>query len=117
MSLPIQVKRGLKADLPILLEGEFGFCTDTKEIYIGNGITNTLSAQQGIQGIQGLKGDGLLQIKLHMMEILQHGLLLKNQLMIYGTQRQQVQSKVKLMICKHNFKAIGIHGLLVYKVL
>ena len=40
MSQTIQVKRGLKADLPILASGEFGFCTDTKEIYIGDGIIN-----------------------------------------------------------------------------
>ena len=40
MSQTIQVKRGLKADLPILASGEFGFCTDTKEIYVGNGAVN-----------------------------------------------------------------------------
>ncbi len=32
----IQVKRVLKADLPVLDEGEFGFCTDTKELFIGS---------------------------------------------------------------------------------
>ena len=36
----IQVKRGLKADLPILADGEIGFCTDTLEIFIGNNGVN-----------------------------------------------------------------------------
>ncbi|GCD13111.1 hyaluronate lyase N-terminal domain-containing protein [Clostridium tagluense] len=58
--LPIQEKRGLKADLPILLEGQFGFCTDTKEVFIGDGTANNLlgaKGEQGIQGIMGSKGD------------------------------------------------------------
>lgn len=42
MSQTIQIKRGLKADLPILAEGEMGLCTDTRELYIGNGTTNTI---------------------------------------------------------------------------
>lgn len=41
MSQTIQIKRGLKADLPILAEGEMGLCTDTKEVYIGDGTSNT----------------------------------------------------------------------------
>ena len=40
MSQTIQVKRGLKVNLPILLSGEIGFCTDTKEVFIGDGTTN-----------------------------------------------------------------------------
>lgn len=32
----IQVKRGLKASLPTLAQGEFGFVTDYNELYIGN---------------------------------------------------------------------------------
>ncbi|GHU92113.1 hypothetical protein FACS1894202_14530 [Clostridia bacterium] len=36
----IQVFRGLKANLPTLLQGEIGFCTDTGEVFIGNGTTN-----------------------------------------------------------------------------
>ncbi|WEG14017.1 GDSL-type esterase/lipase family protein [Pullulanibacillus sp. KACC 23026] len=31
----IQIKRGLKANLPILDDGELAFCTDTKEYFIG----------------------------------------------------------------------------------
>ena len=40
MASKIQVKRGNKADLPILSDGEFGLCQDTGEIYIGNGSAN-----------------------------------------------------------------------------
>lgn len=32
----IKIKRGLKANLPILNEGEFAYCTDTKELFIGS---------------------------------------------------------------------------------
>ncbi|PYZ98756.1 hypothetical protein CR205_09330 [Alteribacter lacisalsi] len=32
----ILIRRGLKADLPELSEGELGFCTDTKEVFIGS---------------------------------------------------------------------------------
>ncbi|MBY0145911.1 exo-alpha-sialidase [Neobacillus niacini] len=38
----IQIRRGLKADLPVLSEGEFGFCLDTKELYIGTSGGNVL---------------------------------------------------------------------------
>ncbi len=40
MANKIQVKRGLKEDLPQLSVGEFGFCTDTDEVFIGNGEEN-----------------------------------------------------------------------------
>lgn len=35
MSDLIRVKRGLKADLPELMQGEFGYCTDTEELFVG----------------------------------------------------------------------------------
>jgi len=38
----IKVKRGLKVNLPLLLAGEMGFCTDTKEMFVGDGATNSL---------------------------------------------------------------------------
>lgn len=38
----LEIRRGLKADLPILLDGEFGWCTDTLELFIGFNGTNTL---------------------------------------------------------------------------
>jgi hypothetical protein len=39
-NLPLQIRRGLHADLPILDEGEPGYTTDTHELYIGTGATN-----------------------------------------------------------------------------
>lgn len=42
MAQIIQIKRGLKANLPLLLAGEMAFCTDTKEIYVGDGESNHL---------------------------------------------------------------------------
>ncbi len=42
MAQTIQIKRGLKANLPLLLIGETAFCTDTKEIYVGEGTYNAL---------------------------------------------------------------------------
>ena len=38
----LQLRRGTKANLPTLASGELGFCTDTKEIYVGDGSANTL---------------------------------------------------------------------------
>jgi hypothetical protein len=45
MSQTIQVRRGTKAQLDsrgTLLCGEYGFCTDTKEVYIGTGTENII---------------------------------------------------------------------------
>jgi hypothetical protein len=36
MAQKIQIKRGLKANLPQMLsEGEFALCTDTQELFLG----------------------------------------------------------------------------------
>lgn len=35
LSYKIKIRRGLKADLPLLDEGEYGLCTDTSEVFIG----------------------------------------------------------------------------------
>ena len=40
MANTLQVKRGAKASLPTLDAGEFGFSTDTYEIFIGDGVAN-----------------------------------------------------------------------------
>ena len=40
MSNTLKVRRGTKANLPTLNSGEFGFTTDTNELFIGNGATN-----------------------------------------------------------------------------
>lgn len=36
----IKVRRGLRVNLPTLVAGEVGFCTDTKEVFIGDGAAN-----------------------------------------------------------------------------
>lgn len=38
--IQLQIRQGLKADLPILAEGELGWCTDTQELFIGNAAGN-----------------------------------------------------------------------------
>lgn len=40
MAHKIQIKRGNKADLPALNDGEPGLCLDTNEVYVGNNGTN-----------------------------------------------------------------------------
>lgn len=35
MAVKLKLRRGLKADLPLLAEGELGYCTDTNELFIG----------------------------------------------------------------------------------
>jgi len=37
----IYIRKGAFADLPLLSISELGYCTDTKGLYIGNGISNT----------------------------------------------------------------------------
>lgn len=43
----VLIKRGLKADLPSLSIGELGFCTDTKELFIGTSTGNSLMSAAG----------------------------------------------------------------------
>jgi len=45
MAVDIRIKRGAQADLPSLNLGEFGFVTDTKRLYIGDGVSNILIGQ------------------------------------------------------------------------
>jgi hypothetical protein len=40
MSKIIQIKRGRKAGIPTLAQGELGYTTDTKELYIGTDTGN-----------------------------------------------------------------------------
>ena len=44
----IRVKRGIEANLPPLATGEFGYCTDTKKLYIGGENENDLINSQMI---------------------------------------------------------------------
>jgi hypothetical protein len=60
----IRMKRGLKADLPVLSEGEFGYCTDTQELFIGGISANVHVGDSKAFGIidankdYGALGDG-----------------------------------------------------------
>ena len=38
--IQLKIRRGLKVNLPTLAEGELGFCTDTKEVFIGTSSGN-----------------------------------------------------------------------------
>ena len=40
MANTIKVKRGTKSSLPVLNQGEIGYCTDTDEAFIGDGAAN-----------------------------------------------------------------------------
>ena len=52
MSNLVKVKRGLKASLPALNIGEFGFATDTNELYIGTASGNVkLFPSEGGSGL------------------------------------------------------------------
>lgn len=46
MTQKIQIRRGLKANLPTLDVGELGFCTDTHEFFIGSSSGNILHPNQ-----------------------------------------------------------------------
>lgn len=47
----IILKRGLKKDMDDLVEGEFGFCIDTEELYIGNkGLKKLIAKVGGVGG-------------------------------------------------------------------
>ena len=43
----VKVKRGLKANLPVLASGELGFCEDTGELYVGSPTGNCLINSSG----------------------------------------------------------------------
>ena len=48
MSNTIQIRRGANASLPTLNAGEFGFSTDSKQVYIGDGAANHELAKAGV---------------------------------------------------------------------
>ena len=50
MSLQFQIRRGLKAELPVLTPGEFGLCEDTGELFIGSWDGNLPVRGQGGAG-------------------------------------------------------------------
>ena len=70
MANKIKIKRGIKANLPILSVGEQGLCTDTSEIFIGGSTGNIQLANKEYVDSQlvdmainvkafGAKGDGI----------------------------------------------------------
>lgn len=61
MSDLIRVKRGLKANLPELMQGEFGYCTDTQELFIGGLDGNVEVGRTDYVSVKkyGAKGDGV----------------------------------------------------------
>lgn len=58
MANKIQLRRGLAADLPTLAAGEPAFCTDTKELFIGDGTVNTIIGE-GKEHLPDLNGGSL----------------------------------------------------------
>lgn len=47
----LQIRRGTKAQLPTLADGELGFCIDTEELYIGTANGNVLLNSKGDTGL------------------------------------------------------------------
>ena len=47
--MSIQIKRGMKKDLPQLKDGELAFCRDTKELYVGNNGNENVSVTKKIE--------------------------------------------------------------------
>lgn len=53
------MRRGLKANIPTLTAGEFGFATDTRELYIGSSVGNIrVHGDYITPEMYGAKGDG-----------------------------------------------------------
>lgn len=57
MNDTLQIKAGIKARLPALAQREFGYCTDTRELYIGTSAGNARIASAGsFDELTGLTG-------------------------------------------------------------
>ena len=63
MSNTIQIRRGANASLPTLNAGEFGFSTDSKQVYIGDGAANhelaKAAVNNDITSMTGLDDNGV----------------------------------------------------------
>lgn len=58
MSRKIQIKRGAKANLPVLANGEFGYTLDTDELFIGNnGVNKPLPNKAQFDGLSSQLAD------------------------------------------------------------
>jgi hypothetical protein len=51
MAVKIQIRRGAKTNLPDLDEGELGFATDTKEVFIGTATAENVQILTGTAGV------------------------------------------------------------------
>jgi hypothetical protein len=62
MANKIQIKRGIKSNLPALSVGEPAFCTDTEELYIGGNSGNVKISQSGdmTKAIYDTDNDGVV---------------------------------------------------------
>lgn len=60
----IKIKRGLKADIPTLQVGEPGFCTDTKELFVGSSDGNKLVGEGTFLKLSGGTLTGALTLPL-----------------------------------------------------
>ena len=59
MSRTIQIKRGLKANLPALAVGELGFTIDTHEVFIGSAAGNVpVESKESSELLVQLEADG-----------------------------------------------------------
>ena len=61
--MSIQIKRGMKKDLPQLKDGELAFCKDTKELYVGNNGNENISVTKKIEDRLDAVDSQLEQIK------------------------------------------------------
>lgn len=52
--MSIQIKRGMKKDLPQLKDGELAFCKDTKELYVGSNGNENVSVTKKIEDRLGV---------------------------------------------------------------
>ena len=57
--MALQIRRGLYTELPTLAEGEFGFCTDTHQLYLGSASGNILQNAGGGGGEITILPDGV----------------------------------------------------------
>ena len=64
MAVKIQVKRGLETNLPTLSQGEMGFTTDSKKVFIGDGVSNVelVSSYEDSRISNNLNADGVVTI-------------------------------------------------------
>ena len=61
--MSIQIKRGMKKDLPQLKDGELAFCRDTKELFIGNNGNENVNVTKKIEDILDVVGSQLEHIE------------------------------------------------------